>query len=42
VPVKGLRLALTVEDYERALAFDRDTLGLPPVLDSQGRPTGCS
>lgn len=41
MPVKGLRLALTVEDYERALAFDRDTLGLP-VLDSQGRPTGCS
>jgi catechol 2,3-dioxygenase-like lactoylglutathione lyase family enzyme len=28
-PVRELRLALTVEDYERALEFYRDVLGLP-------------
>lgn len=33
MPVKELRLALTVEDYDRALAFYRDTLGLP-VLEA--------
>ena len=33
MPVKELRLALTVEDYEAALAFYRDTLGLP-VLEA--------
>jgi lactoylglutathione lyase len=31
MPVKELRLALTVEDYEQALAFYRDTLGLPTI-----------
>jgi len=30
-PVRELRLALTVEDYDRALAFYRDVLGLPDV-----------
>jgi catechol 2,3-dioxygenase-like lactoylglutathione lyase family enzyme len=30
-PVRELRLALTVEDYERALTFYRDVLGLPVV-----------
>jgi catechol 2,3-dioxygenase-like lactoylglutathione lyase family enzyme len=30
-PVRELRLAVTVEDYERALAFYRDVLGLPVV-----------
>jgi len=32
-PVRELRLALTVEDYPRALRFYRDSLGLP-VLES--------
>jgi len=39
MPVKELRLALTVEDYERALAFYRDTLGLP-VLEAWSEPAG--
>ncbi len=30
-PVRELRLALTVEDYDRALAFYRDVRGLPDV-----------
>lgn len=30
-PVRELRLAVTVAEYERALAFYRDTLGLPVV-----------
>ncbi|HEU4448489.1 MAG TPA: deaminase [Gaiellaceae bacterium] len=30
-PVRELRLAVTVPEYERALAFYRDTLGLPVV-----------
>lgn len=30
-PVRELRLALTVENYEQALAFYRDVLGLPLV-----------
>jgi lactoylglutathione lyase len=32
-PVHELRVAVTVEDYEQALAFYRDALGLP-VLES--------
>jgi catechol 2,3-dioxygenase-like lactoylglutathione lyase family enzyme len=32
-------LALTVEDYDRALAFYRDTLGLP-VLEAWSEPAG--
>lgn len=39
MPVKELRLALTVEDYEQALAFYRDTLGLP-VLEAWSEPAG--
>jgi lactoylglutathione lyase len=39
VAVKELRLALTVEDYERALAFYRDTLGLR-VLEAWREPAG--
>jgi len=35
--VKELRLALTVEDCDRALAFYRDTLGLP-VLEAWSEP----
>ncbi len=38
-PVRELRLALTVEDYERALAFYRDALGLPVVEAWEG-PSG--
>lgn len=30
-PVRELRLALTIEDYETALRFYRDVLGLPVV-----------
>jgi lactoylglutathione lyase len=30
-PVRELRLAVTVDDYERALAFYRDALGLPVI-----------
>jgi lactoylglutathione lyase len=32
-PVRELRVALTVDDYERAFAFYRDALGLPVVDD---------
>jgi lactoylglutathione lyase len=38
-PVRELRLAVTVEDYERALAFYRDALGLP-VVESWDTPNG--
>jgi lactoylglutathione lyase len=38
-PVKELRLALTSEDYEAALRFYRDVLGLP-VLSSWERESG--
>jgi catechol 2,3-dioxygenase-like lactoylglutathione lyase family enzyme len=38
-PVRELRLALTIEDYERALEFYRDVLGLPVVYD-WSEPTG--
>lgn len=38
-PVRELRLALTVEDYERALEFYRDALGLP-VVYAWSEPTG--
>jgi len=31
--VKEFRVALTVPDFDRALAFYRDTLGLPEVAD---------
>jgi lactoylglutathione lyase len=30
-PVRELRVAVTVEDYDRAVAFYRDVLGLPVV-----------
>jgi lactoylglutathione lyase len=42
MPVHELRVALTVNDYEEAVAFYRDTLGLPQleVWESpQGRVT---
>lgn len=39
MPVKELRLALTVEDYDRALAFYHDALGLP-VLEAWNEPAG--
>jgi lactoylglutathione lyase len=32
-PVRELRVALTVDDYEQALRFYRDALGLPVVDD---------
>jgi tRNA(Arg) A34 adenosine deaminase TadA/catechol 2,3-dioxygenase-like lactoylglutathione lyase family enzyme len=38
-PVRELRLAVTVPDYERTLAFYRDVLGLP-VLESWEAPEG--
>jgi lactoylglutathione lyase len=38
-PVRELRVALTVEDYEQALTFYRDALGLP-VLESWEQPRG--
>ena len=38
-PVRELRLALTVERYEEAVAFYRDLLGLP-VLESFEGPGG--
>jgi lactoylglutathione lyase len=38
-PVRELRLALTVEDYERALAFYRDAFGLP-VIEAWETPDG--
>jgi lactoylglutathione lyase len=38
-PVRELRVAVTVDDYEQALAFYRDVLGLP-VIESWQQPTG--
>jgi lactoylglutathione lyase len=38
-PVRELRLALTVDDYEQAMAFYRDVLGLP-VTESWDGPDG--
>ena len=38
-PVRELRLALTVTDYDQAVAFYRDRLGLP-VLESFEGPEG--
>jgi catechol 2,3-dioxygenase-like lactoylglutathione lyase family enzyme len=38
-PVRELRLAMTVEDYEGALGFYRDVLGLP-VVHAWDEPTG--
>jgi lactoylglutathione lyase len=38
-PVRELRLALTVTDYDQAVAFYRDWLGLP-VLESFEGPEG--
>ena len=32
-PVRELRVALTVDDYEQAVAFYRDVLGLPVVFE---------
>jgi lactoylglutathione lyase len=39
MPVKELRLALTVENYEETLAFYRDALGLT-VLEAWNSPDG--
>ena len=39
-PVRELRVALTVDDYQEALRFYRDALGLP-VLEEWNQPTGC-
>jgi lactoylglutathione lyase len=38
-PVRELRLALTVEHYDQAVAFYRDVLGLP-LLESWDEPAG--
>lgn len=38
-PVRELRVALTVEDYEEAVRFYRDVLGLP-VIEEWANPTG--
>jgi lactoylglutathione lyase len=38
-PVRELRLALTVENYDEAVAFYRDVLGLP-LLESWEEPGG--
>jgi lactoylglutathione lyase len=38
-PVRELRLALTVENYDEAVAFYRDVLGLP-LLESWDEPGG--
>ena len=38
-PVRELRLALTVEEYEEAVRFYRDVLGLP-VIEEWANPTG--
>ena len=38
-PVKELRVAVTVEDYDGALRFYRDVLGLP-VVESWDQPEG--
>jgi lactoylglutathione lyase len=39
MPVRELRVALTVEDYDEALAFYRDALGLPQ-LEAWEAPDG--
>ncbi len=36
MPVRELRLALTVDDYEQAVAFYRDALGMPQVEAWEG------
>jgi lactoylglutathione lyase len=38
-PVRELRLAYTVEDYDEAVRFYRDVLGLP-VIQEWEQPTG--
>jgi len=38
-PVHELRVALTVDDYEQALRFYRDVLGLP-VVEAWDHPSG--
>lgn len=38
-PVRELRVAVTVEDYETALRFYRDVLGLP-VVQAWDNPSG--
>ncbi len=38
-PVRELRLAVTVENYDEAFAFYRDALGLP-VIEAWDNPTG--
>ncbi len=38
-PVRELRLAMTVENYDEALRFYRDVLGLP-AIDEWSEPTG--
>jgi lactoylglutathione lyase len=38
-PVRELRVAVTVEDYEQAVEFYRDVLGLP-VIQSWDQPSG--
>ena len=38
-PVRELRLAYTVEDYDGAVGFYRDALGLP-VIQEWDQPTG--
>ena len=38
-PVRELRFAYTVEDYEQAVRFYRDVLGLP-VIQEWDEPTG--
>ena len=38
-PVRELRLALTVENYDDAVRFYRDALGLP-VIEEWEQPTG--
>jgi catechol 2,3-dioxygenase-like lactoylglutathione lyase family enzyme len=38
-PVRELRVALTVDNYEEALAFYRDVLGLP-VVEAFDQPEG--
>jgi catechol 2,3-dioxygenase-like lactoylglutathione lyase family enzyme len=38
-PVRELRLAFTVEDYDEAVRFYRDVLGLP-VIQEWEQPTG--
>ena len=38
-PVRELRLAMTVENYDEALRFYGDVLGLP-VIEEWSKPTG--